>query len=349
MNRKSIIKPIAAGATLIELMVALAITMVLVTAAGYVYLATRESQRALEQNTTSIETGHFALQMLGRDIVNAGFYPATMPPTATNAESYPPSGWTPSHANYNNPIFGCDGANFNHQTATCDTTVVGAPDSIVINYFNNEAADTGWSIGQRLDCRGNDPGAPLGGDPVNAIRKLNTGGAPPTTPHNAMVNNLPPQAPIFVSNFYALTPEQTIELDGASERSRSLACGGNGSSFFGVADPNAYQPMVMGIEDLQLTYGVFDTALSRAPTQYFTATQVVGLATVNIDGVDMNGWQRVVAVRVCILTRALGNNSRPGYTNCQGQAVTGPNQPKPGIYRRHVQVFAVRNRLNQGY
>ena len=104
--------------------------------------------------------------------------------------------------------------------------------------------------------------------------------------------------------------------------------------------------MVLGIEDLQITYGVFNTANTRAPDRYYTAAEIEALPD-EIE--DMSEWQRVVSVRVCILTRALGNNTRPGYTNCQGQTVTGPNQPKPGIYKRYVQVFAVRNRLNQGY
>ena len=69
-----------AGLTLIELLVAMTISMVIVVAAAYVYLASRESQRAIDRNSTSRETGVYVMQLLGREIMNAGFYPATVAP-----------------------------------------------------------------------------------------------------------------------------------------------------------------------------------------------------------------------------------------------------------------------------
>ncbi|OYU43283.1 MAG: pilus assembly protein PilW, partial [Burkholderiales bacterium PBB4] len=133
------------GLSLVELMVTLAITMFIVAAAGYVYLGTRESQRAIDNASNSAEAGSFALQQLGREIMNAGFYPSTMPPitsyfnTMRRADGYPPAvgvpvratDWIAPNAVYLAPIFGCEGAKFNHVDGTCGTTVAGAPDSIV--------------------------------------------------------------------------------------------------------------------------------------------------------------------------------------------------------------------------
>ena len=73
------------GLTLIELMVAMAISLIIVVAAAYVYLASRESQRAIDRSSNSRETGAFIIQMLGRDIMNAGFYPANMVPVPGDA------------------------------------------------------------------------------------------------------------------------------------------------------------------------------------------------------------------------------------------------------------------------
>ena len=84
------------GLTLIELMVAMAISLIIVVAAAYVYLASRESQRAIDRSSSSRETGAFIVQMLGRDIMNAGFYPANMVPVPGDAtqtgmyDTYPP-------------------------------------------------------------------------------------------------------------------------------------------------------------------------------------------------------------------------------------------------------------------
>ena len=85
-----------AGLTMVELLVALAISLVLVLAATYVYLATRQSDRALERSSDAQETGVYVLQLLGREIANAGFYPASRSPMVVHVsqtgmiDTYPP-------------------------------------------------------------------------------------------------------------------------------------------------------------------------------------------------------------------------------------------------------------------
>ncbi|MEO8120702.1 MAG: PilW family protein [Rhodoferax sp.] len=349
------------GVTLIELMVAMGITMFLVTAASYVYLGTRETQRSIERTSSSIETGAFALQILGRDIMNAGFYPATMPPISTYSptmrrfDSYPPGIGIPVRATdwispapvYLTGIFGCDGSKFDHVTATCSATVADAPDSIVINYFTNESVAFSNTVGQRRDCTGAD----VGNDPSNATRQLNSGPSPAT----AMNDNLSPQAPLFVSNRYGLNTT-AMEVEKQAISTQSLACGGNGKSSFGVADTTAYQPLLAGIDDMQLTYGVFNTEATRAPDRFYTATEVNALLTVSIDGVPLAPWARVVAVRVCLMTRTLGENpkiadkagAQRSYLDCADQTITQAATDQ-SIHKRHVQIFGVRNKLNQGF
>jgi type IV pilus assembly protein PilW len=349
------------GSTLIELMVAVAITMFLVAAAGYVYLGTRETQRASEKSATSSETGDYALQLVGRDIMNAGFYPATMPPIATyfpsqrRADSYPPAAgnpvkltdWAAPAVVYLAPIFGCEGAKFDHKTATCGATVAGAADSIVLNYFTNESVAFGNTTGQRRDCTGAD----VGNDPSNATRKLNTG----VGVASSVNDNLAPQAPLFASNFYGLNATQ-LESDGQSVNTQSLACGGNGKSWFNKNDTSAYMPLLAGIDDLQFTYGVFNTDATRAPEKFYTATEVNALTSQTIDGLAMSPWERVVAVRVCAMTSTLSGNSKIAdktgalrtYTDCNDTVITQP-AADTAIHQRHIQIFALRNRLNQSF
>jgi type IV pilus assembly protein PilW len=349
------------GTTLIELLVAMSITLFLVIAAAYVYLGTRETQRAIERSSSSVETGTFALQTVGRDILNAGFYPSTMPPIAPlfpqmrSADGYPPAtgipvrttDWVSPAPAYLTAIFGCEGSKFNHVTATCGATVAGEPDSIVINYFTNEAQAFAGGTGQRRDCTGSD----VGGDPTNAVRKLNTPVPSPT----AINANLAPQSPLFVSNRYGLNAT-TMEIEGKSVSTQSLACSGNGSSTFGIANTTAYQPLLAGIDDLQFTYGVFNSEVSRAPERFYTATEVAALLNKSIDGVSMTPWARVSAVRVCVMTRTLGGipkiadkvDSERSYLDCTDQTVTQPATDQ-SLHKRYIQVFGVRNRLNQGF
>ena len=368
------------GSTLLELLIAVGITLFLVSAAAYVYLGTRESQGATERTSTSNETGAYALQLLGREIMNAGFYPSTMPaiPSLTasapargrlleTSNTYPPAGgapiakvtdWTAPAAAYLNPIFGCEGAQFDHVTAKCDTTVAGNPDSIVINYFTNESRDTSAAMGQRLDCTGSD----VANDPSNAVRKLNTPRPIPQLLVTAttMSNTVAPQQPLFASNRYGLKTGTkmvvNVGMKDVDVVTQSLVCSGNGSSFFGTANSTANQPIIAGIDDLQFTYGVFSTDDTRAPDRFYTATEVNTLTTISIGGVPMSPWARVVAVRVCLMTSTLGANTKIAdktgalrtYLDCADQSVSQPASDV-SIHKRHVQIFGVRNRLNQGF
>ncbi len=336
------------GFNLIEMLIAVGITMFMVTAAGYVYLGTRETQRAIDRASSSVETGAFALQILGRDVMNAGFYPAVMPPisiyspTMRRIDGYPPTDFAAPMA-YSTGVFGCDGAKFNPLTSACDTAVTGAPDSIVINYFTNEAKKFAGEVGQRRDCTGSD----VDSDPLNAARKLNSGGPPASI----VDPDLAPQQPLFVSNRYALSPTTTAKplvIEGQTIDTNSLACSGNGGA--------SYQPLLIGLDDLQFTYGVFNTEATRAPDKFYTATEVNNLLTVSIDGVPMSPWARVSAVRVCLMTRTLGGSAKIAdkagalrtYLDCADQTITQA-ATDPSIRKRHVQVFGVRNKLNQGF
>nr|WP_295941074.1 PilW family protein [uncultured Acidovorax sp.] len=357
------------GLTIVELLVAMAISLVIVIAAAYMYLASRESQRAIDRSSGSRETGAFVMQMLGREIMNAGFYPATSLPIAPDAtqqgmyDTYPPLPADPRVAtDWQNPatswppvafqtgIYGCDGGQLDVATSTCPATVATAADTIVINYFTSDTAEMGKSTGRRSDCTGADV-APsgAGGDPSNAERKKNSGGVPPT----AVDDKLPPQLPVFVSNRFTLSSVK-ISVDQNDVNTKSLACSGNGKSPHGTADATAYQPIVSGLEDLQFTYGVYTSGGTLTPSRYYTATEINALSPVTINGVSLSGWQRVTAVRVCILTRTTGGNTKISektgsertYLDCSD---TAKNQPVGDTITRYVEVFGLRNNLKQYY
>jgi type IV pilus assembly protein PilW len=368
------------GTTLIELLIAVGITMLLVSAAAYVYLLTRESQGASERTSARDETGAFALQVLGHEIMNAGFYPATMPPPpplapasspvtqrqVNTVSSYPPAtsiptanatDWIAPAAVYLNAIYGCEGSKFDHVTGSCGTTDHTLPDSIVVNYFTSESSDEAATMGQRRDCTGSD----VGNDPSNAIRKLNSPTPIPAFGIVALTEDttIAPQQPLFVSNRYGLNATNIVVNVGMNDQAvatQSLACSGNGSSFFGVTNTAAYQPILAGIDDMQFTYGVFQTDATRAPDRFYTADEVNGLGNVVIAGVSMGPWARVVAVRVCLMTSTLGANTKitdkagelRTYLDCANQTQTQAATDLT-LHKRHVQIFGVRNRLNQGF
>jgi type IV pilus assembly protein PilW len=361
------------GFSLIELMISMVITLVIVVAASLVYLSVRETDSTQSKASDSLETGTFALQVIGRDIAQAGTYPVVMPPITPYflngrwMEFYPPTDWNTelSNAPYQSGIFGCDGGTFDTTTATCITSTAmapyrTAPDSIVINYFTTDASNT--PVGNREDCSGADAGK----DVVNAFRKLNTvpDTSDPVLP-TAEDKDLPPHRPVFVSNRYALN-DTTTEIDKQVVTTKSLACNGNGMNGSKPGDAktaNVYYPILLGVEDLQISYGVSplvvagSTSMILTPGRFYKASEVAALGVVTFDGQDYQPWDRITAVRVCMMTRALGGISRlqdkssaaRKYLDCTDDTPQSYAATDTSIRKRHIQVFALRNRLTQSY
>lgn len=308
------------GLTLVELLVATAISLVLVLAATAIYLATRDTQRTLDQASSAQESGSYALRSIGRDLMNAGFYPAVRTEVGGGNVLAGYANIT-GQAAYATGVFGCDGAKFDPATAGCGTAAAGAPDSLVIGYFTTDAFGT--SLGQRADCTGTDVAAAG----VNLAR-VGTGDAAS-----------PPALPLFVANHYRLV-DGTISVDGRTVATRSLECFGNGSA--------TWQPILQGIDDLQLTYAVF-ADVTRVADRFYTADEVAALGNATIEGQTVPPWARVIAVRVCVIARTYESSAAVGvtssYTDCDGTARTGDSS----VRKIYSQVFGLRNRETATY
>lgn len=323
-------RPGQRGLTLVELLVAITINLAIVIAAVYLYLGTRESQRAIDQTSEANEVGVFALRALGRDVVNAGFYPAVSSEGNENVlAAY--SNLTPTVAAYNTGIFGCDATDFDVAAGTCGSTA--GKDGLVVAYFTNDAF--GEAGGQRKDCNGNDVGTAT----VNTSR-VGTGAA-----------TQPPAKPLFVANHYRLGPATSVVVDGQTTSVRSLECRGN------AAGSTTYQPVISNIEDFQVTYGVFSTS-ARTVDRFYTAAEFasIPLPTLTIDGKSLTPWARVAAVRICVLSRTYGAASKLAdtagalrtYQACDGSSVQQPLTDR-STYKTYTQVFGLRNFLNKTY
>ena len=308
--------------TLVELLVATAISLVLVLAATAMYLATRESQRTLDQASAAQEAGSYALRTIGRDLMNAGFYPAVR---SEAGQENVLSGYSniTGRAAYESGLFGCEGAVFDPATGTCGATVANAPDSLAVGYFTNDAFGT--SLGQRADCTGADVSVAA----VNATR-VGTGGP-----------SVPPALPLFVANHYALVASDAT-IDGRTVTTRSLACSGNGALAAG------YQPLLAGIDDLQFLYDVFSDE-TRVADRVYTATEVGALPALVINGTSMPPWSRVLSVRVCVIARTYESSASTGstsaYQDCDGATRTGDRS----VRKTYTQVFGLRNRETATY
>jgi type IV pilus assembly protein PilW len=322
------------GFSLVELLVAVAINLVVVVAASYLYLATRESQRVAAERAMMFENGNFALEIIGRELENAGFFPAVSAFDISRGATFVATYENPVTgvpAAFNRGLFGCDATSFLPSTSACGAHA-GSPtpdaDAMVVNYFTNDAMSL--DVGQRADCQRQDVSV----DPTNSTRV-----------GTSTATGVPPTVPLFVSNRYTLIPT-TVRSDTQTISTFALACNGNGVA----AQVDTYQALVSGIEQLRFRYGTFSVENPFQPDAFLTAAGVSALGTVSLGPETRAGWGRVIAVRACLLVRTMqpAKVSRASYTlnDCDGTAQTYTD----GVERKVMtQVFAVKNHIPQTY
>lgn len=317
------------GLSLVELLVSLAISIVIALAAASAYLGTRSTATAMANISNINETGKLALDMIGRELQMAGYYPAIIPnnPANTNMMGAFSNTKNAAVAAYNQGLFGCEGGLFNPTTGSCPVAVAGAPDSVVVNYFAQIELDA-TTFGSGFDCLRQT----VANDPNNAAQ-------------------IAAGRPQYVSNRFGLVATNYtaagIGETGRTVNTRSLGCNGNGKN----PEDTTYQPIFEGIEDLVFRYGVNAGTGSLSPETYYTASQVTALPTVG----GANGWQRVTSVHVCMLTRTLENtrtHDQPGtlrsYTDCRGNVNTYAVGDRT-LFKRFDRIFAIRNNLTGIY
>ena len=318
------------GFSLIEFMVAIVISMAVVIAASYVYLNTRETQRTLSEKAFMFESARFAMDIIGRDIENAGFYPIIRAENAatqiatTTAQEYTPPNSLKTVSAFMSHVFGCSSERFLPVTSVCGAQPTGVDaDSLVVNYFTNDAF--GLDSGQRSDCQRQEVG--------RAAENADRLPAGFTSASAAVRSQMLPARPFFVSNRYTLSPV-AMEVEGRTINTSGLACNGNGVSSAG----NTYQPIITGIDQLRFTYMVRTGAKPDYRHKFFLASKVT----------DDANWPNVIGIKVCLLARSLegarANRAVP-YTlaDCTGANPTFADGAERRVFS---QVFMIRSKLS---
>lgn len=313
------------GLGLVELLISLTISLVIALVAAAAYLGTRATATAISNTSTLNETGKLALDMIGRELQMAGYYPAINPTTlaGTNYMGRFSNTKNLGVAAYNQGLFGCDGGVFSPVTGACPTATADTPDSVVINYFSMPELDAA-TFGSGFDC-------------LRQAVSLDANNAAQITAG----------LPRYVSNRFGLVnTAYTAPGPGSTSRTvatKSLGCNGNGKA----TEDAIYQPIFEGIEDMVFRYGVHAGTGNLSPETYHTAAEVTALPLAG----DLNGWQRVTAVRACVLLRTLENartQDNPGalrtYVDCRGVTKTYAATDR-SIYKRFERIFAIRNNL----
>lgn len=335
------------GLSLIELMISITIGLLLL--AGITALISQQSQSSseLEKASRQIENGRYAMQVMQRDIQLAGYYgeyynlgsaPTSLPnPCIT--ELTPPAPELPLSEGLPLPIQGYDSpSSVPAPLSDClsDSNHVSGTDILVIRRTDTTAIPiTSAATGQIYLQTGLDV-------TQNFNKGLGSGSDTSVFTFKKM-DGTPADLRKYLVHIYFVSP-CNVPANGGSNCTGSGDDNGNPIPTLkrmelGVNNGTAAfttVPLVEGIENLQLDYGL-DTNNDGAPDTYTTGTYSSG--TTAMTSVD---WANIMTVRVNILAR--NNEKTAGHTDSKTYALgsAGTVGPFNDAYKRRVFSAVVR-------
>lgn len=271
------------GATLMEMLISLAIGLAVVGAILIVYLNTSSTSRQSNSVTRMSEDATIGMTFLGNYLRVDGYSP---PRVLVSPGSAIVGGVSvsPTDRNFTGlAIRGCDKGFVNiastFETLACKTSGTTGEGAIAIR-FEGDADSTIEVSGNPSDCLAN-------AVTVNGTSSLD-------------------------ASAYKLIEARFFVGTGASGNPE-LSCAGNGG-----ATAFTPRPLIQYTESLFLTYGVAADSESRNVTRYMTQSQIDALP-----GTDASRWGRVVSVKACMVMRSQDKleDANGNYIDCSGNSV----------------------------
>jgi type IV pilus assembly protein PilW len=285
------------GLTLIELMVSIALGLLILLGLTTIFANNSRARTEAERGSRQLENGRYAMQIITADLRLAGFFDGYYPTTAPAAASIPPTAANvcafDTTTLANGMSYHVQG--YNDSTAaglTCISDVKSGTNILVVRHASScssaNPADT--------DC----DSTTVAGTFIQA------GGCstdPSTFKLDTVVANLdlqkvnctsPAAIRRYKTNIYFIANNNnTSPNDGVPTLKRAELGAGTFTTV----------PLVEGIENLQLEYGIADSSTNTIPVTYKKAGNVA-------DGLE---WWNVMAVRVSLLSKSEAIAS--GYTD----------------------------------
>ena len=331
-----------AGLTLVELMISMAIGLILVTGVATLIARQSSTRAELDKSGRQIENGRYAMTLLQDDIQHAGFYGqystgftallALPNPCDTTAATI--------DAALAMPLQGYDApASVPVPLSTClpDANHIPGTDILVVRRL--EADDTPSTIGTLVAGQ-----IYVQATPVAKITAL----GPDPTPATPSVFTLKQKDAVtaaelrkYVEHIYFVSP-CNIYAAGATT---CTSAADNGSpvptlkrlemTLVAGVTTMVTAPLVDGIQNMQLDYGIDNTGVAGAPGDGTHTTPFVA----NPAAID---WPNVMAVQVNLLAR--NTNLSAGYVDRKtyNLGVAGTAGPFLDAYKRHAYSANVR-------
>lgn len=332
-----------AGFSLVELMVAITLAMLVMAVTSSVFLSSSKARRETDQASQQVENGRYAMQVLGDDLQLAGYYsefdPGPLPtplvkpnPCATDVASLKAS--IPLHVQgYDKPdaatiaLLTC----INDVRAGTDIVVIRRTSSCVAGSAGCDAFSAGAPYFQAALCASASELDSASATDYYAMDTTTAG----LTKHKKDCLTAADYHRYLTSIYFVANND--IGSDGIPTLKRAeLGAGG-----FSIV------PLVEGIEDMQIEYGLDTSAVPDGAPDVFTADP---------DGYTGSGalgpagnWRNVVAARITLLARntatSFGYTDTKTYTlglNADGTPNTFSPSGSALAFKRHIFTSEVR-------
>jgi type IV pilus assembly protein PilW len=279
LSRSSLIRH-AHGRSLLELLIAMAVGLVVMGAALAIFSATSSSSRVSESESRLNENATIALGILQQHIRLAGYSSIAGSTTYTIRKNYNDAG-----------VRGCEGG-FTSETATfaaltCNNTT--ATDAISVRYeadLSNSTPVVAGAATLAANCVSQGIAA------TTASQATSTAAGAAALPNYALADN----------RFY-------VKSVGTPSGGPELYCAGaTGNGTFGVP-----QPIMEGVERIELSYGVAASPTANITTAYMSAQSIDTQFAAEADR-----WKRVVSVKVCLVMRSTENADQTNKVTLSG-------------------------------
>lgn len=304
------IKEKNSGRTLVEVMIAMTIGLAILLAVTSLFIANRQTFRTGDDKSRMEEEGRIAINLLAFHIRMAGYGSLR---NANNTETKDIPDPETSGGVLTNRVLPSICTNFSQECNTANA----------IRGCAGKLTEAGVALPNATTALGCtvDTSHTLIVRYVADVDNANQSDAKPTDCLGTALILSPTGAFIAENRFFV-----QLNNNGVPE----LYCQGNGNTATGANLAVAAQPIAENVEQIQFRYGLASNDREQSATQFVSAGDIEASPSL---------WDRVVAVRVCLLVRSANDNvtdTKQTYTNCQNESVTATDKRLRSVFTTTV-------------
>lgn len=315
------------GVSLVELLVAIAVGMMIVTAMSILFANNSRSRAETERASHKIENGRFALDLIGTELKHAGYYGVLDPRLLTLPTAKPDACITTSTMAALKAAMPVHVQGYDNVAASVLTCLTGAnapkpgTDIIVVR----RVAGCSFASPATAGCTGHSTGQPVfqaSSCATELSAAVDDQYKFDTVPANLTLKarNCTSEAPkhrYLVRIYYVASNDKTSPADGIPTLKRAEL----GDGAFAITS------LVQGVENLQVEYGM-DTDGNGSADVYSASPDTYLSCNAGTTPTCVGHWASVVSAKLFLLSRNVDRT--PGYTDTKSYVLGRVADPVAG-------------------